>query len=277
MKPLHRVSPGHALAMLLIAVAVACSWLHPLEAAANRQIDAGLKRALVSFATARGLDAVISVAQGTAVSVQPFGVGVNLTIGQVLDPVHQVIGQFASLMLIASVAFGVQKVLLAMGAHWGVSLVLTGAGVAWVALSIRRGRAVPWVTQLLIAMMMIRFAIPVVTLGSDLVFEQFLAKDYLSSQGLLDRTATEVQGASPVAAAAAGSEGLLERMKSWAGSQNAAWKERFEGVKRPAEQATDHVIKLMVIFMLQTLIMPVALLWLLLAIARGAMHRSRRP
>lgn len=262
--------------MLMIALAVACSWLHPLEAAADRQIDAGLKRALVSFATARALDAVISVAQGTAVSVQPFGVGVNLTIGQVLDPVHRVIGQFASLMLIASVAFGVQKVLLAMGAHWGVSMVLTGVAVGWVALSIRRGRSMPWVTQFLIVMMLVRFAIPVVTLGSDLVFEQFLANDYLSSQRLLDRTASEVQVASPASGAAATNEGLLERMKSWAGSQNAAWKERFEGIKRTAEQATDHVVKLMVIFMLQTLIMPVALLWLLLALARAAMHRSRR-
>ncbi|MDQ6881227.1 MAG: hypothetical protein M3150_03940 [Pseudomonadota bacterium] len=277
MTPLHRLSSGHALATLLIVLALAGSWLHPLEAAADRQIDAGLKRALVSFATARALDAVISVAQGTAVSVQPFGVGVNLTIGQVLDPVHQVIGQFASLMLIASVAFGVQKVLLAMGAHWGVSLVLTGAGLAWVALSLRRGRAVPWVTRLLIVMLMVRFAIPVVTLGSDLVFEQFLASDYLSSQRLLDRTATEVQVASPAAGTAAGNEGLLDRVKSWAGSQSAAWKERFEGIKRTAEQATDHVIKLMVIFMLQTLIMPVALLWLLLAFARAAMRRTRRP
>ena len=263
------------LAVVLVVAMVAASWLAPLDAAASRQVDAGLQRALVSFATARALDAVISVAQGTAVSVQPFGVGVNLTIGQVLDPVHQVIGQFAALMLLASVAFGVQKVLLAMGAHWAVSLLLTAAGVAWVGLNIRRGRAMPWVTRVLVVLLMVRFAIPVATLGSDVIFQHFLAADYRSSQQLLDRTAIEAQVASPAAETVSGPEGLLDRMKSWAGSRSVAWKERFEGLKRAAEQATEHVIRLMVVFILQTLMVPIALLWLLLLLARAVLRRPQ--
>ena len=36
----------------MVAV-VLCSWLAPLDAPAMQQVDAGLKRALLSFATAR--------------------------------------------------------------------------------------------------------------------------------------------------------------------------------------------------------------------------------
>ena len=42
-------------AALCLALAVACAWLAPLDAPATAQVDAGLKRALVSFATARAL------------------------------------------------------------------------------------------------------------------------------------------------------------------------------------------------------------------------------
>ena len=39
-------------ALTMVAV-VLCSWLAPLDAPAMQQVDAGLKRALLSFATAR--------------------------------------------------------------------------------------------------------------------------------------------------------------------------------------------------------------------------------
>ena len=46
-----------------------------------------LERAFVTWAVARGLNGVISVAQGTEIALEPGGVGVNLTVGQILDQV----------------------------------------------------------------------------------------------------------------------------------------------------------------------------------------------
>lgn len=270
----ERFSPRRLLAILLVAAMVACAWLAPLDAAANRQIDAGLKRALLSFAAARTLNAIISVAQGTAISLQPLGVGVNLTVGQVLDPVNDVIEQFSTLMLTASVAFGIQKVLLSVGAHWVISLLLSAVAAWWALLFWRRQRSPSWLAQALVVLLMVRFAIPVATLGSDLVFQQFLARDYESSQLVLDRTATQIEKTA-VATAPPANQGLVDQLKGWAGSQTAAWKERFEAVKQAAEQATQHVIKLMVIFILQTLVVPLAMLWGLYALARAVLRHSR--
>ena len=90
--------------VLAVLIMVVCSWLAPIDAAANKQVDAGLKRALISFTTARVLNAIISVAQGTEVAVQPAGVGVIFTPGQLLDPINDLVEQFSNLMLAASVA-----------------------------------------------------------------------------------------------------------------------------------------------------------------------------
>jgi hypothetical protein len=266
MKPIRPT--GRMLAIVAVAVMVVCAWLGPLEAAASRQIDAGLKRALVSFAVARSLNAVISVAQGTEVSLQPFGVGLNLGIGQVLDPVNDVIEQFSTLMLVASVAFGIQKVLAGIGAHWVVSALLTAIAVAWAAPFFRRQPAPRLLSQGLVVLLMLRFAIPVATLGSDLVFRQFLESDYVASQQALDRTAVQVEKAGP-AAPPAEAAGVMDRIRGWAGAQGTAWKERVDSLKLAAEQATEHVIRLMVIFVLQTLVLPLALLWALYAMARS--------
>ena len=103
------------------AMILLCARYPPIQQLADAQVDAGLKRAVVSFASARTLNAIVSVVQGVEMSVQPFGIGLTLMPGQVLDPVSRWVEQFLIFMLIASVAFGIQKMLLAIGGNWAVS------------------------------------------------------------------------------------------------------------------------------------------------------------
>ncbi len=257
-------------ALLAVAALLACAWLRPLDAGSERVIDAGLKRALVSFATARALNAAISVAQGTEVSVQPAGVGVNFAPGQVLDPVNDVVERFSNLMLAASVAFGVQKVLVQIGGYWIVSLLLSAAALAWLALAWSKGAAPAWLGRGLLFLLLLRFAVPLATVGSDLVFETFLANDYRQSQQAIEGATDEMQGLNPPASAAARDDGWLERWKGW-WSQNLDLEARLDKLKALAEAWTDHIVTLMVVFVLQTLLLPLLLLWALVVAARSGL------
>ena len=251
---------------LIVAALVACSWLAPLESTANQYVDAGLKRALVSFATARALNAVISVAQGTEIAVQPAGVGVIFTPGQALDPVNDLIEQFANLMLTASVAFGVQKVLLTIGAHWLISLTLTLTALCWASCTLLRHAPPAWLSRLLVVFLMIRFALPVVVIGSDLLFQRFMAADYQASQQGIESVSVQFDKLDPPPATTT-EPGMFDKFKSWA-TQQTDLKARYAKLKEAAEQATERVIKLMVVFLLQTLVFPVALLWIVWGIVR---------
>ena len=249
-----------------VAIMVACSWLAPLDLAANQQVDAGLKRALISFATARALNAVISVVQGTEVAIQPAGVGVNFAPGQLLDPVNKLVEQFSDLMLTASVAFGAQKVLMSIGAHWLISLLLTMTAVVWSFCYLRQHLSLVWPSRILAVLLMIRFAMPVAIIGSDRLFQTFMAADYQSSQRVIDTASGKLEKLNPPVADADENQGMLDKIKGW--SQSTDVKARFENLKHTAEQTTEHIIKLMVIFLLQTLILPLLLLWILWGFAR---------
>ena len=251
----------------VVAIMVACSWLAPLDAAADRQVDAGLKRALLTFASARALNAVISVVQGTEVAIEPAGVGVVLTPGQVLDPVNDLVEQFSNLMLVASISFGVQKVLISIGAHWVVSLLMSIAALGWAFFLVREEHAPAWLSRLLVILLMTRFAVPVVTIGADGLFQAFMVADYQSSQQLIDSASGNLAKSDPPVAAANESQGLLEKFKGWL-PQSGDVKARFERLKQVAEQAIEHIIKLMVIFLLQTLLIPLLLLWVLYGVVR---------
>jgi hypothetical protein len=266
----------NAVSLLAMVAVVLGAWLAPLDAPATAQVEAGLKRALISFAAARALNGVISVAQGTEVSVQPLGVGVTLAPGQLLDPINDLVEQFSNLMLMASVAFGVQKILIAIGGYWVISLWVSGAALGWTLWRMRQTRVPPWLTGLLVAGLMLRFAIPVATLGSDMLWQKFLASDYEASQQVIQTATGQVAELNPPEVKAVNEPGWIERMKGWV-STNGDVKLRFERLKQAAEQAVDHMIKLIVIFTLQTMVIPLGLMWGLLALAKAALRPPFRP
>ncbi len=292
---------GRMALILAVAVMVACSWLPPLDSAAKEQVNAGLNRALKSFATARALNGVISVAQGTEFTVQVIG-GVNLAAGQILDPVNDLVEQFSDLMLTASIAMGIQKVLLSIGSHWLISLLFTITAVIWTVLYFRQKQCPGWLSKLLVVLLMTRFAIPVVAIGTDLVFQKFMAQDYQSSQqgiatvsGLSDNL-KQPTAAPPVhksifrkiwhwgkpaanqpqsAAVPPPHKSVFEKFKEWF-SQGTDSKSRLDNLKQLVEETTEKIIKLMVIFVLQTLVIPVMLLWILYGLARGLFVRPTK-
>lgn len=285
----------HALVITLVMVLVALSWSQDLNNAANAQVDAGLKRSLASFASARALNAVISVVQGTEVVVHPLGVGITLAPGQILDPVNDLVEQFSSVMLWASVAFGIQKLLLAIGASWAVSAAVTGLALVWAVL-FWFDHAPQALSRVLVLVVFLRLVMPLATLGSAYVFERFSAADYETSLAELNTTSGElkklngkaistppesVPSSAPLPATSADKKALLAQAKELlSGAKNAVvsatdsvsdalavsadkLQVRFDTIRALAERAAERMIRLIVIFLMQTIVVPLILLFCL--------------
>jgi hypothetical protein len=260
--------------VVIVAVMVACSWLPQIDSAANRLVDGGMKRALVSFASARVLNGVISVAQGTEVALQPGGMGVVLSIGQVLDPVNDLVEQFSNLMLIASVSFGAQKMLMSIGGNWVVSLCLTVTAIGWMFFYLRHMLTPAWLSRLLVILLMVRFALPVITIGTDMLFQKFMAAEYQSNQQSISMASGQLSKLTPPVTASK-DVGFVKRFQDWWAKKASEVdvKSRFDQLKLAAENTTQHIINLIVIFLLQTLVIPLLILWMLYGIARRVFER----
>ena len=180
----------------------------------KRYANDALERAVLTFAAARTLDGVISLAQGTEVAIEPGGVGVNLSVGQVLDPVNDLIERFSGIMLTAMAALGVQEILLRITGSQGVSLLLGGAALMvllalWVPAIARRTRWQAFALRFLVLSVVLRFAVPLLVIGTNVVFERFLATEQAAATAALEVVSTEIQVLSQGAEA--------NRMKSAAG------------------------------------------------------------
>lgn len=243
-----------ALLGFLVAI-VAFSWLRPLDATAERQIEEGLDRALASFAAARLLNGVISVAQGTEVSIAPGGLGANLAPGQILDPVNDLVEQFSELMLIASVAFGIMKILLGIGSFWVFSAVLSGVALAWAMFKLTDRIPPILLTKLLLVLIFVRFSIPVATVGSDMVFKQFMAEKFEKSQKQLASLTYPLQSE---VTQPAEERGWLDRLRDEYDPRP-----HIQNLETQAGKVVDHIIDLIAVFVLQTIAIPLVLIWAL--------------
>ena len=256
------------LGVALVAIMVACSWLSPFDTTANAQVDAGLKRAAATYASARLLNGAISVVQGTQISAAPAGMGMTFAPGEILDPLNDLVEQFSQVMLVAMVALGVEKVLLTVGTSWMISLTLSLVAVVWAILYVRGMTGPRWLARLLMVLLVTRFAMPVALIGTDAIFQQFMASDYQESQEVLKL----VQGE----ASKLGAPGVVEKQGVWEKFKSAtvdAFAEariHLESLKLAAENAVERIIKLMAIFVLQTIVLPVFFIWVLLSVGRGA-------
>lgn len=273
------------IAWTLAAIAAAALALTgTADSASDDYSDEAFKRGLVTFAIARTLNGVISVVQGTEVAVEPGGVGVNFTVGQILDPINDLVEQFSSVMLVATTSLGLQNILLNMTGWWGVTAALVsavlflviaiwwpggvGAGIRTLAL------------RVFLLMAFLRFALPVLIIGTHIVFSAFLEEGHDAAAAALEATSSEIEDLSQEQSTAAPGESMsfFGRVGEAIGSSMASLdvSGRIERLKVSASSASEQIVNLIVIFVLQTIILPLAFLWLFVEGLKGIASRATR-
>lgn len=287
-----------ALLLLVAAAVLAGCWLVPLEPLAREQLRAGLQRSLTAFAAARALGAVLSVAQGTQLDVKPAGVGLSLAPGQALKPLNELVDRFAAVMLAASVAFGIQLLMLGIGGHGAVSVALTAVLLAWLVLrwqaagapgaaegAAARSDAPPangpaaasrtlrWLSPVFAGLLLVRFAVPAVGLANEGVYRAVMAGEYQSALAVIEASPEQVAGRAPHAEPK--DEGLLERLRRW--SERATdLRAGYDAILQAAGEWTRTMVRLIALFVVQTVLLPLGFMWLMWRLARAIAGTAAR-
>jgi len=238
----------------------------------------GFERSLVSFAIAKGLNGAISIVQGTEVALEPAGIGVILTPGQILDPANDLVERFSWIMLVCTISLGIQSILLTIFSSFYFSMAVTAA-LFLVALFVWKQHTDSVQLKNIIYRMaafliILRFFIPLMAVTSDGMYKAFLESMYIESTQQLeysDRTITEL---SKESVNVKKENKDLSWYDSLTNNINSAIntfdvEKRVAELKAEVESLTSHVIDLIVIFTLQTIIFPLFFLWLAMKLIKA--------
>lgn len=277
--------------VLLLAL-LALSWTRLLDDAAQTATLTNFKRALAVAAIARGFNGIISVAQGTEVVLQPIGIGVTLTIGEILDPLNDLIERFSALALMASAALGLQLTLGQMVTSPWLSAMISVAVMAYLIMLWRP----PPLTQastgwrhrslrVIAVFVFVRFLLAVVLLTTHFLNTAFLSENQARAVANLTIASTNIEQLQDSSASTrtggAPEEDFFDRTAAQlrnfldATSQTFDLKAQLAQLQQQVENTVEEIINLIVIFLLQTLLFPIASMWLCWKALQGFWRWSR--
>jgi hypothetical protein len=256
-----------SLLLLLVAIFSVTPFIDQRAAADYDQL---FQRAFITFALARTINGVISVLQGTEIALQPAGVGVTLTPGEILDPVNDLVERFSWIMMGATISLGVQNVLLDISAWWVIQVLVT-ALAAWLLIRLwypGQGSQLNRVLfkRVLPLLLFIRFAVPVMLIANDLLYQQFLEQRYQQSTEIVTEAGKDLEQIR----AETNLDNTQDDDVSMLDSITRAWSStvdtvdlsgRLKRIQTRAAEVIEHLIQLSVVFVLQTALLPVAFLW----------------
>ena len=262
-----RNKQGKTVVLAVFALLLALIWLRPLEATAHRSVEAGLQRALVTYASARALNGLLSVVKTASVSFQ-VGAGASVQPGAVLDPLDELVEQFSTVMLVATLSFAMQQVLIHAFSAWPLALVLTALFLAWAVL-VQCGRsAPPWLARLSVGLLTLSLSVPAASLASELTYRLLMAQDYAVAQAEVSMSSH----AGPAAPAAA-DPGTLNKLRHlWSQTQDIG--QQVQALQAKASNIVSHLITLAAVFLMQTVVLPLLFLWGILRLYRLLLWKS---
>ena len=166
---------------IAVALITAASWLTVFDARSTKYVDDAIVQSTAAFAVARGLNAIISTAQSTQVSFS-IGAGLSMTVGEVLDPLNDLVEQYSSLMKVSIVSLIIQKLLIEITTDTFFKIAITASGLSAIAaLLILKAPFQAFLVRVFFSFVFFRFIL-VFTVLANGVFEQSFLSENISKE-----------------------------------------------------------------------------------------------
>ncbi|MGM0541408.1 MAG: hypothetical protein ACQEQR_03085 [Pseudomonadota bacterium] len=177
----------------LVVIFIILSWMGVLDALSQDYIDEAIVQSTVAFGVARGLNALISMLQSTTISIQMLG-GVAVSVGEVLDPMNDLVEQYSSLMKMSIGSLVIQKLLIEIVSDVFFKVVITLSGITLIlSFFYQQTKYINVLAKTFVFLFFIRFMLVLVVLLNGVVDRAFIQDKIEQDVASLDQLSQEVE------------------------------------------------------------------------------------
>ncbi len=248
---------------LFIIASIGISFVPFIDEISYENNDKFLKRATITFAVAKGMNGVISFLQGTEIGGSVVFANATFAVGELLDPLNDMVERFSWVMLASSVALAIEKILIQLGAAESLKYIFLGVGVflllsLWFrSLSLFQSVSL----KIFLILALTRFIMPVTEFANTQIYSHITQSGYESSNSSLQETDMElrqvkedikkVQNMDDGGGISSFFKNPIKRIKS-----------SIDAMLDKLERSYEDMKTLMAIFIFQSILIPLLSLWL---------------
>ena len=257
----------------LLALCLALSFT--IDDNAKKLVDESFKQSVIVFGSAKALNAVISLAQGTQINL-PF---VTVAVGEILDPINDLVEQFSLVMLASMVSLGIQKILLNFVTTDIYNYLLFTSIIIFNFWLFKRftndEKTRNLFFKITFILLFLRFAIPMMAYVNEVSYNYFvkpqynieeLNKDILDVKDNVSKinqeTITQKQDSSFF-------NKVMEKFDS------SYYEKKVNEYKDAVDNSSQYIIDLIIVFIFQTIFLPIIFLFLLYSFVKSIFNIRR--
>jgi hypothetical protein len=248
------------------------SFSENLDKHGRDKVNSAFNQAVVVFGTAKALNGVVSLAQGTEVGPP----GITIAIGEVLDPVNDLIERFSWIMLAAITSLGIQNIFMNIVTDDLFNYLLLALVVIcnlWLFFRFNKDEKTRNLFfRLMVIMIFLRFSVPFMSIANDITYTHFVQNEYdiveldekiktisenvtqLNEDTLPEKTEKDQSFFADF------SDYFNQHTELFSKTY---YQDKVEQYKKSVDKASDHIIGLIIAFVFQTIVFPLLFLFLL--------------
>ena len=234
-----------------------------IDHTAKDLIDESFSQAVIVFGSAKALNAVISLAQGTELSL-PFFV---VAIGEVLDPVNDLVEQFSLVMLASMTSLGIQKIFLSFVTNEIYNYILLFMVIVlniWLYKRFKKDdRLRDMFFKIVFVLLFLRFAIPMISYVNDISYNYFVKEEY-NIEKLNDnivKVKEDVSRVNEETLQAKKQNSIFDKIIEKFDSEY--YSKKVQEYTKAVDNSSEYIIDLIIVFIFQTILLPILFLFIL--------------
>ena len=246
-----------------------------LDIKGKELVDKSFNQSVIVFGSAKALNAVISLAQGTELDLPFF----TVAIGEVLDPINDLIEQFSLVMLASMVSLGIQKIMMNFVTADIYNYILLFSVLIlnfWMFFRFTKDeRFRTLFFKITVILIFLRFAVPLIGLANDFVYNNFVKQEY-NIQELNQDIVKVKEDVNQV------TKNTIENKEDSSFFTKITEKfdlnyydKKIEEYKKAVDKSSDYIVALIIAFVFQTILLPIIFLFILYHFVRGIFNLGK--
>lgn len=253
-----------------------------LDSTADTYFKDSIAKAGVSYGVCRIINGTVSVIQQSSVQLEPAGIGMSLAVGQIVDPINDMVERLSDVLVLSITSLGVQEIMHEIGVVLAPSvmaiLVLLVSILIWC--KGERFNAIYRVLMNLIIIVLIgRCCLSVSSLANEFLQENFFEDRIIEANAELSDSTVSLKTIEEIEIPEyRGMIKTIESSAKYLKSKTVDFKNAVGVVVENKTLIVENLLKLtflyLGIFFIQVLFLPLLIFWLMMKTVNALLYQS---